>query len=60
MDFSNLYPASLFCPNCGQKIVAYKCKDGALRVICSKCYVKLFSKQRSKREINIKMIATTT
>lgn len=57
MDFSNLYPVGIFCPNCGQKIVAYKCEDGVLRISCPKCYVKLFSKQRTKREVNIKMIA---
>lgn len=55
MDFSNLYPVGIYCPNCGRKIIAYKSDDGALRVICPKCDVKLFSKQRNRREVNIKM-----
>lgn len=59
MDFSNLYFVGLFCPNCGRKIIGYKSNDGALRVSCPKCDVKLFSKQRNRREINIKMTETT-
>lgn len=57
MDFSNLYPVQMFCPNCGHKIIAYKSEDGALRIECPRCQVKIFSKQKTVREVNIKMTA---
>lgn len=55
MDFDKLYPVQMYCPNCGAKVIGYKDDDGGTRIICSRCYVRLFSKQRTKREINIRM-----
>lgn len=46
---------AMFCPNCGRKITGYRRVDGAFKVDCPKCYVKIFSKQKSKKEINIKV-----
>lgn len=54
MDFTNLYPVRMCCPNCGHKIVGYKGEDGAVRIDCPRCKVKIFSKQRNKRKINIR------
>ena len=48
----------LHCPNCGKKIIGYKSADGAVRTKCPTCKVSLFSKQKSKREIDIKVIST--
>lgn len=55
MDFTNLYPVRMCCPNCGHKIVGYKGEDGAVRIDCPRCKVKIFSKQRNKRKINIEV-----
>lgn len=40
MDYSNLYPVRLYCPNCGKIIEGYKSEDGAVRIDCPKCKVK--------------------
>lgn len=49
------YLVQMFCPNCGAKISGYRREDGAFKVDCPRCAVKIFSKQKSKREINIKL-----
>lgn len=33
----------------------YKGEDGAVRIDCPRCKVKIFSKQRNKRKINIEV-----
>ena len=55
MDYSNLYPVRLYCPNCGKIIEGYKSEDGAVRIDCPKCKVKVFSKQKNPRKINIEL-----
>ncbi len=55
MDFKNLYPVQMCCPNCGAKIIGYKDDDGALRIDCRRCQVKIFSKQKNKRKVNIEL-----
>jgi ribosomal protein S27AE len=57
MSDKKLEPVQMFCPNCGKLVIGYKSEDGAVRISCHRCKVVLYSKQRSKREINIKMIA---
>lgn len=47
---------SMFCPNCGHKIVGTKGDDGSLKIECDRCKVVIFSKPRGAREINIKLI----
>jgi DNA-directed RNA polymerase subunit RPC12/RpoP len=49
--------ASLFCPNCGHKIIGTKGDDGSLRIQCDRCKVAIFSKPKGSREINIKMVS---
>ncbi len=56
----NSSPIWLYCPNCGKKVVGYKGIDGAVRIKCSNCLVSIFSKQKSKQEINIKVISKPT
>ena len=34
----------------------YKGEDGALRIICDRCKVIIFSKQKNKKEFAIKVI----
>lgn len=58
MDFSSLYPIRIYCPNCGTIITGYKSEDGAVRIDCPRCRVKIFSKQQNPRTINIKITAT--
>ncbi len=58
MNFENIIPVRIYCANCGAKVTGYKSADGALRVDCPRCRIKIFSKQKSRREIDIKMTAS--
>lgn len=58
MQFNNLKPVQMYCPNCGTLVTGYRREDGAVLLECHKCKVVLFSKQKNVREINIKMTAT--
>lgn len=49
MDFSNLSPVSIHCPNCGHKITGYKDESGGLRIQCSRCRVVMYSKYHAKK-----------
>lgn len=55
MDFSNLYPVTMFCPNCGHKVTGYKSEDGAVRIECPRCRVKIFSKQKNVKSIKMEL-----
>ncbi len=55
MDYDFSSPIKMFCANCGTKIVGYKGIDGALRIDCPRCFIKIFSKQKTAREIDIKL-----
>lgn len=57
MDFSDLTPAQLYCPNCGHKVVGYKHADGSVRIMCKKCGSIIFSKRRNPKETTIKLYA---
>ena len=49
---------SIFCPQCGRKVVGRKSDDGAIRMQCPGCKAVLYSKyHRSKRETLIRAIA---
>lgn len=57
MDFSNLVPVSMYCPNCGHKLIGYKDADGGTRIKCDRCKVVMFSKfKSSKKETVIRVI----
>lgn len=58
MDYSNLYPVQMYCPNCGIKITGYKDDDGALKTDCPRCQVRIFSKQKGNKKINIEIIVS--
>ena len=61
MDFSNLVPVSMYCPNCGHKLVGYKDADGGTRIECDRCKVVMFSKKKSvKHETIIRVIQNKT
>lgn len=45
----------MYCANCGAKVVGFKGADGGVRISCKRCMVKIFSKQKNRREINIKL-----
>ena len=55
MDFSNLEPVQMYCPNCGQKITGYKSDDGALRTICDRCKVVIFSRRKNSKKFSIEV-----
>lgn len=44
MDFSNLAPVNMFCPNCGHKVTGYKDERGGTRLQCDRCKVVMYSK----------------
>lgn len=49
------YSINIFCPNCGAKIREYKRQDGTMKTYCPRCSTKIFSKQKSKQEIYLKL-----
>lgn len=49
MDFSNLTPVSMHCPNCGHKVTGFKDDDGGTRIQCDRCKVVIFSKYHTKK-----------
>ena len=58
MDFSNLVPVSMHCPNCGHKVTGYKDNEGGIRIQCGRCKSVIFSKHhQKKRETVIRVIA---
>ena len=55
MNYDNLNPVRLYCPNCGKLLVGYKTDDGSVNIVCKTCLVRIYSKHKSKQEILIKM-----
>lgn len=55
MDTLNLQPIRMHCPNCGTIVIGYKDDDGAVRILCKRCQVKIFSKQKTKKKVNIEV-----
>lgn len=49
MEFSNLAPVSMHCPNCGHKVTGYRDEDGGTRIKCDRCKAVMFSKYRPKK-----------
>lgn len=47
--------ATLFCPNCGHRIVGLREEDGSLRQICDRCRVYIYSKPKNEKVIKIKV-----
>lgn len=60
MEFSKLEVVQMFCPNCGQKVLAYKGEDGGIRITCKKCRSVIFSKLHSKKEMKMRVINPNT
>jgi len=51
--------SSLYCPNCGIKLMGYATEEGVLKIQCSSCGVIIVSGKKSKkRELNIRVINT--
>ena len=53
MDYSNLVPVQMYCPNCGHKLIGYKDDKGGTRIVCDRCKVVMYSKQMSKKKETI-------
>ncbi len=49
--------ATMFCPQCGHKIIGYKSEDGTLKVTCDRCRAVIFSKPHKKKEMAIRVVA---
>lgn len=45
----------MYYANCGTKVAGLKSQDGALRITCQKCGIKIYSKQKNAREVDIKL-----
>lgn len=45
----------MYCPNCGQKVRGYKSKDGAVRIDCPRCKIKIFSKQKNRKKVSMEL-----
>lgn len=46
MDYSNLMPLEMYCPNCGHKLRGFLNADGATVILCDRCKVKIYSKKK--------------
>jgi len=58
MDFSNLVPVQMYCPNCGHKVIGYKDDKGGTRISCDRCRVVIYSKHHAqKKETVIRVVA---
>jgi uncharacterized Zn finger protein (UPF0148 family) len=55
MVYKGIKPVQMYCPNCGRLVTGYKREDDAVLLECPKCKVVLFSKQKNKREVIIKI-----
>lgn len=53
-DLKSSY-VQMYCANCGVKIVGFKGADGAFRITCPRCRIKIYSKQKNLREVDIKL-----
>ena len=54
MDHLNLKPLRMFCPNCGQILQGFLNEEGATKICCGRCRVKVYSK-RVKKGFSIKV-----
>ena len=56
MSFETCKPVTLYCPNCGHKIIGFKDSEGILRVSCDRCKCVIVSKHHS-RKTTMKVVA---
>ena len=54
MDHNNFKPLQMFCPNCGHLLQGYLNEEGATKICCNRCGVKVYSK-RVKKGVSIKV-----
>ncbi len=45
----------MYCANCGVRVSGFKGYDGVVRISCPRCRVKIFSKQKSSKVIDIRL-----
>ncbi len=57
MDSQKVGMITLFCPNCGQKVIGYKNDDDSIRIVCKKCRSVIFSKKHKRKETMIKVVS---
>lgn len=50
MDFSNLAPVKMYCPNCGHKVTGYKDASGGTKITCDRCGMVIYTKLREKKK----------
>ena len=56
MQKENSKPYETECPNCHQKIIAWRDETGVSKFVCPRCRVKTVSKVKGKRHINMDII----
>ena len=59
MVYNEFSIVQMYCANCGAKVGGLKSADGAVRIECPRCMAKIYSKQKTKREVNIRLTMTT-
>ena len=59
MVSSEFSVVQMYCANCGAKVSGLKSADGAVRIECPRCMAKIYSKQKTKKEVNIRLSMTT-
>ncbi|MBQ3213950.1 MAG: hypothetical protein IJB10_02965 [Clostridia bacterium] len=57
MDFHDVGVITMYCPNCGHKVMGYKDKDGVIKIVCNRCKCFIVSKYH-KKATNIKVVAS--
>lgn len=55
MNKENEYwiPVEWHCPNCGQKMVAYKTADEVVKAKCSRCQMVIVRRKMSRRHTRL-------
>jgi DNA-directed RNA polymerase subunit M/transcription elongation factor TFIIS len=38
-----------YCPNCGELVYGYKCKDGSIKTVCPKCAIGMKREATGRR-----------
>ena len=45
----------MICPNCGKKLAGITDERGGMRIICSRCEVRIYSVQKTPKKVLIEV-----
>ena len=57
MNYEALTPVAMLCPNCGNKCIGYRIRDGTARFDCERCGLLIASKKKSERVADLRLTA---